>query len=80
MPYTATDTVSIPAIIRRINRKLKTRGELLKVARGRSVLAEVGRYYVVDMYHNMLMLKWVDLEEYGRELGVLSVCEQVEEQ
>jgi len=65
------------ALYQRINRKLKADDEVLKRARGR-LATTLGDYYTVDLQRNCIMLKDIDLEDYGRELGVLQPYETLE--
>ena len=69
--------VSSRALIQRINRKLRSDDELLKKARPRSGWNELGDYYVVNFRMNWIAAKDVDIEELGRELGVLQPQERL---
>lgn len=64
------------ALVQRINRKLRKQDETLKAHRG----ANVGSYYRVDTEINGLLEDDVDLEDLGRELGVLAPYEQLAEE
>ena len=66
------------ALIQRINRRLPD-GEMLKTARSPRVASSVGRYYVANLNRNWITPQKVDPEAMGRELGVLSEYEHVEE-
>jgi hypothetical protein len=65
------------ALVQRINRKLKGQGEALRTTRGRR--GDLGDFYVVDLNRNFVVDKHVDLEECGRELGVLKPHERMAE-
>jgi hypothetical protein len=65
------------ALYQRVNRKMKADGKVLKRARGRLV-ATLGDYYTVDLTRNCIMDKHVDLEDCGREIGVLQQYEALE--
>lgn len=67
------------ALIQRINRKLREKGEILKTARGVAAKAEVGRFYVIHADRNILMYHHVGLEAWGKKLGVLQPWEDVED-
>jgi hypothetical protein len=62
------------ALIQRINRKLAPDQETLKTARG-ALQNEVGEHYVLDLFHNRVTTKDVNLETLGRKLGVLKPWE-----
>jgi hypothetical protein len=63
-------SVSNRALVQRINRKLRPDCEALKKARPRW-WNELGDYYIVDYNRNWIVAKDVDIEDLGRELGVL---------
>ncbi len=70
--------VSARAIQQRINRKLAARGETLKKCPVKSQwFSDLGGYYCVNTNHNHLTSTHIDLEEMGRELGVLAEWETV---
>ena len=73
--------VTEKALYQRINRKLNADGRALKRTRGQRALIELGRYYVLDMNMNAVLYHYhnVNLEDFGRELGVLKPYEVVEE-
>lgn len=71
-------TVSDSAVLKRINRKLahehkhvrKTRGFYNQVC-GPFFDHNLGEYYCVDWYSNVITATHLDIEALGRELGVL---------
>jgi|SRR5579859_86626 len=69
--------VSERCLIRRINRKLSANAMQLSSAAGLRVETSVGRYFIVDVKRNRITQQHVDLEELGRELGVLADEEEV---
>ena len=71
--------VSKRALLQRINRALAKEEEMVKTLRGDRWLHDLGRYYRLDLNRNVIMEKHVDLEETGRQLGVLAKYERVEE-
>ena len=74
-----TITVSEKAIIGRINRVLAKKSLLLKKTRLRSLsLDTLGRYYILDTRTKTLVDSHFPLERYAKDLGVLSVHEQLE--
>ncbi len=70
--------ISKRAAIQRINRKLAADQEMLKTCRGERLKQEVGRYYVIDLFHNRVAEKHIELEEFGRKLGVIAGYEEVD--
>ena len=70
--------VSTRAIIQRINRKLAKDGDKLRKNRSQRWWPEMGDYYIVDEERNAFIRGHVDLEDLGRELGVLEDWETVE--
>jgi hypothetical protein len=68
------------ALQQRVNRKLRDNEQVLQVTRGaRAEEAGFGPYHLVDRRRNVIINKNVDLEEYGRELGVLTPYERMVE-
>lgn len=70
--------VSSRALVQRINRKLRIDDEVLKKTRPNSVWNELGDYYILDFNRNRITAKDVDIEELGRELGVLHPQEELD--
>jgi hypothetical protein len=69
-------TVSIGAVIKRVNRRLQPE-EMLKITRGDRQRLELGDYYIIDYRRNFIINKDVDPETVARELGVLENWETV---
>jgi hypothetical protein len=65
------------ALRQRINRKLRDRGAVLKRARA-SVETTLGAYFVVDINGNFVTEHHVNIEDFGRELGVLAEWESLQ--
>ena len=63
--------VSKRALIARINRKLRPNYEMLRRPCSPRWVDDLGDYYVIDVRAKGITKKYVDLEEFGRELGVL---------
>ena len=72
-------TITEPALIQRIRRKLRQIQQMLRKARGERHQVDCGRYYVIDPYKNALIRHHVNLEAYARELGVLRENESLAE-
>lgn len=72
------------ALLQRINRKLKKENQVLRTARGFWAGPNwyednnLGRYYVIDIYQNMLVDHHVDIEEMGRDTGALAEWEALQ--
>ena len=63
------------AKVKRINRKLERvsrSGSVMKVrkARRQRMMLDVGEYYMVEVYHNVLREKNVDIHALAKKLGV----------
>jgi hypothetical protein len=73
--------VTEKALYQRINRKLNAVGRALKRTRGQRALIDLGQYYVLDVNINAVLYYYhdVNLEDFGRELGVLKPYEALEE-
>ena len=69
--------VSEKNLKRRINRKLAKDMEALRTSRNWQMEMEAGRYYVVDFSHGGVIQSHVDLEDLGREIGVLKPYENL---
>ena len=65
------------ALTQRINRALKARGEALRTTRGSRGLSDLGEHHILDLNTGFVLDKHLDLEAYGRELGVLRPHEHV---
>lgn len=71
-------TVSEDALRKRINRALRREESVLRKSRTRAAELDLGVYYVVDCYTGFVIDSFLDLEELGRELGVLRHWERLE--
>ncbi len=78
---TETVPVTMRALTQRINRKLAEDNMVLKTSRGLLAPVDLGRYYVVNLRSNAVMLRYRDCdpEKLGREYGVLKNYEHVVE-
>lgn len=65
------------ALCQRINRKLRSRGKVLKHSRG-NLWTTLGDYYLVDLKRNFIAEHHINPEELGRELEALAPYETVE--
>lgn len=66
--------VSPRALVKRVNRRLKPEGAVLKATRGNSrarACGDLGAYYVVDTRTGFVRSRDVNLEAFSRELGAL---------
>lgn len=70
-------TITINALVKRINRRLAHEGQKLRTTRGAQMLVDVGEHYVIDVDGNYVIDKFVDVEELACQLGVLRRREQV---
>jgi hypothetical protein len=59
------------AVVQRVNRRLAHDGEMLRADRSS------GEHYIVDIQRNAVTAQHVDVEELGRELGVIRPWEEV---
>ena len=62
-------------LIQRINRKLSAHAEQLQKARSFQLETSVGHYFIIDLRRNSVKRQEIDLEQLGRELGVLADSE-----
>jgi hypothetical protein len=76
---TARIAISRRALTQRINRKLATEGERLRAYRGGRSWNDLGDYYIVDVNRNVVVRAHVDIEGYGRVLGVIAGYETLAE-
>jgi len=72
-------TITESAVAQRIRRRLRSCTYMLCKSRSERQRFDCGRYYVVDTNLNALIWHHVNLEGYGRELGVLQPHESVAE-
>lgn len=68
------------ALVQRINRAVHDDDLMLRKPRSERVRITLGTYYLVDWRRNFVTDKDVDLEAYGRELGVLNDWETLAEE
>lgn len=72
--------VSERALFARINRLLQKDGMFIRRCREDSQSAHVlGRYFVIDAQRNCVVEKDIDLEQLGRDRGVLAEYEVLAE-
>jgi hypothetical protein len=71
--------VSLPALIKRINRRLAENDARLRTSRSERCRFDLGNYYVHDVNRNFIVETHVDPEVLGRELGALQDYETVTE-
>jgi hypothetical protein len=78
----ATVPVSTRALIQRINRKLAADDMIIRTARSERARVDLGQYYVVNTRINGIVApyKHLNLEDLGRELGVMAEWEHVVEE
>ena len=74
--------VSERALLKRINRKLAHDHEVVRKTRGFYNQGagpyfdhNLGEYYSVDWYSNVIIATHIDIEAFGREVGVLRESE-----
>jgi hypothetical protein len=71
--------VTARALLARINRKQrKQRKDYLAVRRCRPesrAHSDLGTFYELDTYRNVITGRHLDLESYARDLGVMRSCE-----
>jgi hypothetical protein len=66
--------VTSEALVKRINRRLRPDGQMLRRARRWTV--DTGDVYLVDSDHNFFLKGHVDVAALARELGLLYAGEQ----
>ena len=73
--------VSARALKQRINRKLKPHQQLKEAREGSLIYKDCGRYFVIDHRIAAVLSRFtdLDLEKFGRELGVLSPAERLDD-
>jgi hypothetical protein len=65
-------------LIKRINRALRPRGAALRRARGERARITLGDYYLIAAADRTILRRYLELEAFGRELGVLGADEALE--
>jgi hypothetical protein len=68
-------SVTVRALIQRINRHLLPDGERVRTTHGARAQSDLGDHYRLDIRHQCVVEGAVDLEALGRELGVLKPFE-----
>jgi hypothetical protein len=69
--------ITARALIARINRKLAPDMRGLRTARGARDRFDLGHHYVIDFTNGGAVEMHVDVEDLGRELGVLADYERI---
>ena len=70
-----TQSVTVTAVVKRINRKLTPQYLTLRRTRGVARQRDLGEYWLQDLRRNFVIEKDVNPELFARELGVLSEYE-----
>lgn len=71
-------SISRRALIQRLQRALKEDELVLRTAHNERVRRKMGDYYTMDLRTSQVMETYVDLEDLGREYGVLKDYEKPE--
>jgi hypothetical protein len=74
--YQRKTPVSANAVIKRVNRRMRTLGIILRAMRPGQRRAYFGQFYLVGP-DDLVTEKHVDLEQTARELGVLTDDEEI---
>jgi hypothetical protein len=69
--------VTAEVLVKRINRRLRPDGQMLRRARRWTV--DTGAFYLIDADRNFFLQGHVDVAALARELGVLYAGEEVEQ-
>ena len=80
MSKTTTIPVSKEALAKRIDRTLNKQGLRLRKSRNKRARQELGEFYAVSIELGGAWPTHIDLEDYGRELGVLQPGERLVEE
>jgi hypothetical protein len=73
-------TITFRSLLQRLNRRLAQDNEIIRSPRGRASRESMGDYYLLDTKLNgvvKLDLSPAEIENMGRELGVLKAWEEV---
>ena len=65
-------------LLKRINRALRPRGAAVRAARGERARITLGDYYLVAVEGGAVLRRYLELEAFGRELGVLGTEEALD--
>jgi hypothetical protein len=68
------------AVLRRVNRRLKARGEQMFRTRGQRAAREVGEWFVVNLKKSSVTGSGLELEACARQLGALRAWERLDEE
>jgi hypothetical protein len=69
--------VPLPALMRRINRKLDPHDQQIRKSRGPEQQTALGSFYVLDVPHNAIVHHHVDPEALARLLKAITEHEQL---
>lgn len=76
--------VSLRAVVQRINRRLREKGQTLRKIRGMEAVYRaqrgLGQWYVADVNRNRIVREYADVEELARQLDVLDPWEALSEE
>ena len=70
-------TITSPTLIKRINRRLAHNDLQLRTTRSESARCSIGHHYILNVWRNAIIEMFVDVEDLGRELGVLRPSESL---
>lgn len=70
-------TITIPVLIKRINRKLANKGEQVRTARSVNTELSVGKYFVQDVQTGAITYPQLNVIELGQLSGVVKRGEKV---
>jgi len=70
-------SVTLRAVIQRINRKLSKDYKKLEKSRSINMKNNCGEYYILDTYRNTVIETQTNIEYLARNLGVLGAHEEI---
>lgn len=70
-----TIPITARALLQRINRVLAKNSRTLRATRGAQMRKDAGDFFILDLSRNEVLIKDVDPQVLGRELGVLKEYE-----
>jgi hypothetical protein len=68
------------AVLRRVNRRLRERGQQMFRSRSERAAREVGDWYIIDFKKSSVTGSGLQLEECARQLGALRAWERLDEE
>lgn len=73
-------SISMRALLQRINRTLAKDGQVLKKSRSEKMICSVGEYFIVDLKSSCIICQNENPIDLGKKIGALKPYEEVSDE